>query len=198
MPGALYLDKGSEYNWAGFVDDAMKLLGSRLVFGRESNVVNAIPYNARAKEIEGFFGRFERHYLANTPGWIRGDRMKSKTSNVGKAPTPFDGDFSRFSRLIEAQLTIYHSARKRGVSSRACRPFRRWTGQFQAVGRRRKSILSPSSRLFRLKSGARTRAATFNLIARAGLAMACKAFSAITLLFWCQNSATRNIWSSKS
>lgn len=123
MPGALYLDNGSEYNWAEFVDDAMKLLGSRLVFGRESNVVNAKPYNARAKEIEGFFGRFERHYLANIPGWIGGDRMKSKTSNVGKAPTPFDGDFSRFSQLIDAQLTLYHNRAQKGRKLKGLSPF---------------------------------------------------------------------------
>ena len=123
MPGSLYLDNGSEYNWAEFVDDAMKLLGSRLVFGRESNVVNAKPYNARAKEIEGFFGRFERHYLANIHGWIGGDRMKSKTSNVGKAPTPFDGDFARFAQMIDAQLTIYHNREQKGRKLKGMSPY---------------------------------------------------------------------------
>ena len=100
MPGSLYLDNGTEYNWAEFVDDAMKLMGpSKLLFNRDDRVINAKPYNARAKEIEGFFGRFERHYLVTIPGWVGGDRMKSKTSNVGKAPTPFPGDFDQFNTL---------------------------------------------------------------------------------------------------
>ncbi|MCI4680426.1 hypothetical protein K9U39_06090 [Rhodoblastus acidophilus] len=123
MPGTLYLDNGSEYNWAEFVDDAMKLLGHRVVFGRESNVVNAKPYNARAKEIEGFFGRFERHYLAQIPGWVGGDRMKSKTSNVGKAPTPYGGDFGQFVRMIEAQLIIYHNRPQKGRKLKGLPPF---------------------------------------------------------------------------
>lgn len=123
MPGALYLDNGSEYNWAEFVDDAMKLMGPKLIFGRESGVVNAKPYNARAKEIEGFFGRFERHYLVSVPGWIGGDRMKSKTSNVGKAPTPFPGGFDHFVALVQAHLTLYHNRPQKGRKLKGLSPF---------------------------------------------------------------------------
>ena len=123
MPGTLYLDNGSEYNWAQFVDDAMKLLGARILFNRESNVVNARPYNARAKEIEGFFGRFERHFLAPIIGWIGGDRMKSKTSNVGKAPTPYRGDFDQFVRMVDAQLNLYHNRPQNGRKLKGLSPF---------------------------------------------------------------------------
>ena len=54
LPSALYLDNGSEYRWADFVDDAMKLI-ARVTFtdDRDSRVVRARPYNAPAKAIEG-------------------------------------------------------------------------------------------------------------------------------------------------
>ena len=85
LPKTLYLDNGSEYNWADFIGDAMKLVapdGSKAI-------VRAKPYNARAKDIERFFGNWEKHHVFKIPGSVGGDRMKSKTANIGREPTPF-------------------------------------------------------------------------------------------------------------
>ena len=35
--------------------------------------------------------------------------MKSKTANVGRASTPFPGDFDTFARMIDAVAVIYHN-----------------------------------------------------------------------------------------
>lgn len=131
MPKCLYLDNGGEYSKLGFVDDAMKLaqlagcqdfrLGhvdddpgmrntvTRAANSRRKMVVNAQPYNAPAKPIEGVFAVLEAGPLAMLPGWIGGDRMKAKTKNVGKAPSPFDGDEEAFSEAFHAALDYYHT-----------------------------------------------------------------------------------------
>jgi hypothetical protein len=51
----------------------------------DKTIVRAKPYNARAKPIEGIFGVLETHHFAKLPGWVGGNRMKSKTANIGRA-----------------------------------------------------------------------------------------------------------------
>jgi len=108
MPRVLYLDNGSEYNFAEFINDAMALRTGN----GERVVIHAKPYNARAKPIENCFRQIERH-LAKLPGYIGGDRMKTKTSNVGQAPTPF-GSFDEFRAIISAELAFYHAKKQHG------------------------------------------------------------------------------------
>jgi len=115
-PDHLYLDNGTEYNWAEFIDDALKLiqLGNTgplaeiaLWDRRTSNVVRARAYNASAKPIENSFKQLER-LLRVVPGWIGGDRMKSKSANVGRPPEPFPGSVDDFKVIIESTLELYH------------------------------------------------------------------------------------------
>lgn len=115
-PKHLYLDNGSEYNWADFISDAMKLIredgryGLERIdrFDRESGVIRAKPYNAPAKTIEGVFGRLETHHFQTLPGWIGGDRTNKPTANLGKLPEPFPGTFDDFKDAINAALKLYH------------------------------------------------------------------------------------------
>ncbi len=115
-PEHLYLDNGTEYNWAEFIDDALKLAqlgnaGSLFDISRwdrrASNVVRARAYNASAKPIENSFKQLER-LLRVVPGWIGGDRMKSKSANVGRPPEPFPGTFEDFKVVIGSTLELYH------------------------------------------------------------------------------------------
>jgi hypothetical protein len=109
LPKTLYLDNGSEYNFAEFIPDAMKLAGN----DGERVLIHAKPYNARAKAIEGVFAIL-RHRFAKFEGYIGGDRMKSKVANIGKAPVPFNGTFGQFREIIGAVVTQYHALPQRG------------------------------------------------------------------------------------
>lgn len=105
LPTTLYLDNGSEYNWAEFIEDAMKLANR----AGDKTIVRAKPYNARAKPIEGIFGVLETHHFAKLPGWVGGNRMKAKTANIGRAPDPFPGAVEQFSGAINAAVALYHN-----------------------------------------------------------------------------------------
>ncbi len=122
-PRALYLDNGSEYNWAPFIDDALRLIdrsSGRSFIGeigggdRLSQIVRALPYNASAKPIEGIFAVLERNHFSRVPGWIGGDRMRKKSANVGQEPEPFDGSPDECRALILSALDYYHNMPQRG------------------------------------------------------------------------------------
>ncbi len=105
LPERLYLDNGSEYAWADFIEDAIRLAAG----GGRRFIVRATPHNARAKPIEGIFRVLEYCHFAKLPGWVGGDRMKAKTANVGRAPTPFTGDLATFRLAIDGALALYHA-----------------------------------------------------------------------------------------
>lgn len=136
LPKRLYLDNGSEYNWAemlnGF-EQLAQLAGDDVEFivsladaepdlkknlqairQRVGKVIRSRPYNAPAKPVEGLFSNLEQFYLSAVDGWIGGDRMKSKTKNVGKAPEPFPGDFAAFHETIADVLAYYHATPQGG------------------------------------------------------------------------------------
>jgi len=108
LPKALYLDNGSEYNFAEFIEDALKLANKN----GERVVINATPYNARAKIIEGIFAIFI-HLLKKIIGYIGGDRTKSKVANIGKEPVSFP-DREQFREVMAAIVTQYHAKPQSG------------------------------------------------------------------------------------
>ncbi|MBC7954066.1 MAG: Mu transposase C-terminal domain-containing protein [Rhodospirillaceae bacterium] len=133
LPKRLYLDNGSEYSWAemlsGFAElagmavdfevsmleqdrDAAKAVAAvRVAAGR---VIRARPYNAPAKPVEGQFSNLEANYLSMLDGWIGGNRMNSKTKNVGKKPEPFPGTWAEFHEKFATVLAYYHTTPQRG------------------------------------------------------------------------------------
>ena len=116
LPRTLYLDNGSEYRWAEFVDDAMKLVDTidYAGDGRNSRIIRARPYNAAAKVIEGIFGTLEQHYFRTIEGWAGGDRTNKKTAKVGHPTEPFSGSFDDFCRIVGAHLVAYENSPQRG------------------------------------------------------------------------------------
>ena len=136
MPQALYLDNGSEYFKMNFINDAMRLTActqdkdfrvgftsddpeiSNLVeeakSARRKAVVNAQPYNAPAKPIEGLFAVLEGGPFAMVPGWIGGNRMKAKTKNVGHEPHVYPGQPSDLVNALTACSDFYHTKDQTG------------------------------------------------------------------------------------
>lgn len=118
VPRALYLDNGAEYNFAEFINDALKLLDmqNRRLIGdiapwaeHHSNIIRAMPYNAPAKPIENIFGVLESKHFSPIPGWIGGDRMRKRTQNHGRAPDPFPGTVEDLCKLLDNALATYNA-----------------------------------------------------------------------------------------
>ena len=115
MPAMLYLDNGSEYGFADFLPDALKLAGLDCRSGQGAPIKRATAYNAAAKGIlEGSFRVIEQTILSAVPGYIGGDRMNSKSANLGKAPSPFDGTFDDFSHDFTGLMDFYNTKRQTG------------------------------------------------------------------------------------
>ncbi|MDH3028649.1 Mu transposase C-terminal domain-containing protein [Methylobacterium fujisawaense] len=115
MPAHLYLDNGSEYAFADFVRDAIKLTNLDCRSGQGGGITRAAPYNAAAKGIlEGSFRVLEQKILAPVKGYIGGDRMKTRSGNLGRAPEPFDGSFDEFCARFEGLLAYYNSDPQKG------------------------------------------------------------------------------------
>lgn len=139
LPRTLYLDNGSEYQWAEMIAGFEKLQGlcegfRVFVAGAEDidaaagiegetaateqahrATVRAKPYNAQAKAIEGVFSALEK-FIALIPGYIGGNRMKKKTHNIGKQPAPFPGSFEDFEQGAFAEaVAFYRNEPQRGT-----------------------------------------------------------------------------------
>ena len=110
MPVRLYLDNGGEYGRLGFIDDAMRLAADHQSC-RRSMTVKTEPYNAAAKPIEGLFAALEKTFRM-LPGWIGGNRMVTRSANVGKPPAPFHGDDAELLRSFGAALDFYDTKRQ--------------------------------------------------------------------------------------
>ena len=111
VPARLYLDNGSEYRFADLARDALKLggLGCDL-YDKADPITRAQAYNAAAKGIlEGTFRCLEAGVLRPLKGYIGGDRMKSRSGNLGKAPEPYGGTFEKFCALFEGLLEYFNS-----------------------------------------------------------------------------------------
>jgi hypothetical protein len=112
MPSRLYLDNGSEYGWTDFIADALKcaaLTGHEMKIGADhGGVTRARPYNAPAKVIESIFASLECGYFPAIPGYVGGDRMRSKVANVGKAPVPFPGSIDELRQHFATAVDRYN------------------------------------------------------------------------------------------
>jgi len=99
LPKVLYVDNGSEYGWADDLQDALKLnieINGLDFSSDRSAVVRAIPYNASAKQVEGWFRQMNQQYFRHIPGWIDDDRMNPKRESLGKPMPPYPGTFDQF------------------------------------------------------------------------------------------------------
>ncbi len=99
-------DNGKENLFADLLENALALRSHTWIDGQiqaVKRVVRAQPYNAAAKEIEGWFGRFERTFLSSVLGYIGDDRMKPKQVQLGKLPAAFQG-FDAFCEVFDGLL----------------------------------------------------------------------------------------------
>ncbi|MEM7428016.1 MAG: hypothetical protein AAF441_18130 [Pseudomonadota bacterium] len=124
LPKMIYADNGSEYNFTGLIDDALKLADDRgqplvrfNLLGspqRKSNTVNSIPYNPQGKaQIEGWFGVL-RHYLKSLPGHVGGNRMKMRTPNVNRQPVPFAGTPAQLNDVVAQAVALRNTQPQSG------------------------------------------------------------------------------------
>lgn len=109
LPQTLYCDNGSEYRFADYLEDALKLNCRITPFVSEdrARVIRAKPYNASAKVVEGFFRQLNQQYVRHVPGWIDDNRMNPKRRELGKAMPPFEDGIDAFCKLIFSLLTTY-------------------------------------------------------------------------------------------
>jgi hypothetical protein len=116
VPKTLYLDNGSEYNWADAIEPGLRLLSEQISHqGHDGfGVTRSKPYAPQTKTIEGIFGVLENTYLRHLPGWIAGDRMRKKTANVGKAPVPFPGNKESLEQVLKSSIALYNTMPQRG------------------------------------------------------------------------------------
>ncbi|NJM31324.1 MAG: hypothetical protein HC855_15675 [Rhizobiales bacterium] len=114
MPRTLYLDNGSEYNFAAFLKPALLLLNPEN--GRP--LIHAKPYNAAAKPIESIFRLLEHSFFSMIPEWIGGNRQRKKTANVGRAPVPIS-TFGRFIATVKACTDLYHNTPQSTLGNRS-------------------------------------------------------------------------------
>ncbi|MFN3875827.1 MAG: helix-turn-helix domain-containing protein, partial [Flavobacteriales bacterium] len=125
LPRSLYLDNGSEYDWSEMMGAFVML--SRLV-GRmrvkllsdaapgerrgidavRQEIIRAMPYNSKAKPIEGIFSVVQGLF-AMLPEWLGGDRMKKKSANLGQAPASYTGGAEQLCEDIQHALHYYHN-----------------------------------------------------------------------------------------
>ncbi len=111
VPNSLHLDNGSEYNFAEMLGDPMRLAA---IGCNVEPVTRARPYNPAAKGLlEGAFRAFER-LLVPMIGSVPGNRILTRSANLGKAPEPFDGTFEQFAHAFAGVLAFYNSQKQKG------------------------------------------------------------------------------------
>lgn len=136
LPRTLYLDNGSEYSWEEMMEGFRKLTGLVGNFHafvsddapdeirqaveaaiRNKPITNANPYNAPAKQIEGYFGNFERGSLSMMVGYVAGDRMNKHTHKLGAKPKAFEGTEDEFrAQIKELEIFYRNTPQKDGTS----------------------------------------------------------------------------------
>ena len=121
LPEGLYLDNGREYQWDGFINDAMNLSGIAIHLDASAPTRDATathraqPYNAAAKGVlEGAFHQLEQRFFSALPGWIGGDRLLKKSANIGKAPDCWPGSRAELIQAIRNVQLLYNATTQKG------------------------------------------------------------------------------------
>lgn len=118
IPQTLYADNGSEYGFADDLEDALKL-GAKVIAkeraGEHRAVIRALPYNAAAKQVEGWFRQMNQQYFRHIKGWIDDDRMKPKRPALGKMHKPYDEGFDAFVKTVREYIHVYENMPQEGA-----------------------------------------------------------------------------------
>jgi hypothetical protein len=129
VPGNLYFDNGSEFQWDAVANDISTLRDSPLATSEVRNgllvglneghswtaITRARPYNAAAKgSIEGFFSTLSRVWLPMLPGYIGPNRTRAKKEHQGRPPAPYPGTIEDFRADFARLIAGYHAERQTG------------------------------------------------------------------------------------
>ena len=117
MPSGLYVDNGSEFRFADFLADAMHLAGLRIYArGEGGPVKRSTPYEGASKGLlEGSFRNLQQAVFSCLPGYIAGQRMQSKSGNLGRPQKPFPGGFDAFAPIVRNGLAYHNTNERRGA-----------------------------------------------------------------------------------
>ena len=86
MPRTLTLDNGGEY---GALEESAARFATLAQGGAGLRIIKASPYSPESKGgLEGAFGIFEKTFISALPGYIAGERLKSRTQSKGKPVDP--------------------------------------------------------------------------------------------------------------
>ncbi|MGI8399858.1 hypothetical protein ACRYWZ_26150 [Agrobacterium deltaense] len=118
VPQFLYVDNGSEYQFADDLEDALRL-GTRLMpfnGNKDRNhVIRAKAYNAAAKHVEGWFRQVNQQHFRHIQGWRDDDPINPKRPELGKLHAPFEGGFDAFCDIVYSHLTSYEHMPQKGA-----------------------------------------------------------------------------------
>lgn len=117
VPQYLYVDNGSEYRFADDLEDALKLGTRFMTFdGPEERrrIIRAKPYNAAAKQVEGWFRQFNQQHARHIEGWRDDDPMNPKRPELGKLHAPYPHGFDAFCDEFYSHLTAYEHMPQKG------------------------------------------------------------------------------------
>lgn len=114
VPERLTIDNGGEFRAVRDLTDILQLVGQVSSIDGRKPIVNAQPYNARAKVVENTIGVLQRVWLSSLPGHVGNNRINRKTQQVGRPTAPFPGDFDLFARLADMRVQEYNEAPQRG------------------------------------------------------------------------------------
>ncbi len=100
-----------------FISDAIRLAGMKVGLDgtsfpkAEGTTIRAKAYNASAMGVlEGAFHSWNNGFFSLVPGWIGGDRLKTKVANVGKAPAGFPGTKAELIKVIKDVEAAFNDA----------------------------------------------------------------------------------------
>lgn len=105
FPQSLHLDNGSEFACFEMIKGAFQLVNEEA----RKEIVYSIPYNARAKTIEGWFARADRYLFQLFPGYAGRERMNKKTHKAGRPTKPYEGSFERFKEEVATGVAYINS-----------------------------------------------------------------------------------------
>jgi hypothetical protein len=108
VPGAILIDNGKEYRIIDHADDMLKL-AARLTGNPMPRAINrARAYQAETKPVEGAIAALHL-WFQTMPGYIGPNRMKSKTANRGKPPTPFRGNLAEIEEHAGRRVALHNA-----------------------------------------------------------------------------------------
>ncbi len=105
FPQSLHLDNGSEFACFEMIKGAFKLVNEEA----RKEIIYSIPYNAKAKTIEGWFARADRYLFQLFPGYAGRERMNKKTHKAGRPTKPYEGSFDQFKEQVATGIAYINS-----------------------------------------------------------------------------------------